>query len=217
MIPVYVAGFERLEMPTGDFDDVGIMFNHDHAVAFITQLLLEFIQAVYVTRVHSDAGFVKDVQYIHKAAAQVFDHLNALRLAARQRIGFTAQAEVFQANIDHVLEPLDQRVDHWRSDGVFDRPDDLDQFVNFHRRQVRDVVPIDLATERRLAESHAFTEGAWPVSHVGRYRILRTLGVGFHVARDVLAAELIDNAFKGHVDRFAPHLHLDLVRLAVEE
>jgi hypothetical protein len=43
------------------------MFNHDHAVAFITQLLQEFIQAVYVARVHSDAGFVKDVQYIHKA------------------------------------------------------------------------------------------------------------------------------------------------------
>ena len=35
----------------GDFDDVGIMFNHDHAVAFITQLLQEFIQAVYVARV----------------------------------------------------------------------------------------------------------------------------------------------------------------------
>src|SRR5947209_9022234 len=209
MIPVYVAGFERLEMPTGDFDDVGIMFNHDHAVAFITQLLLEFIQAVYVTRVHSDAGFVKDVQYIHQAAAQVFDHLNALRLAARQRIGFTAQAEVFQANIDHVLEPPDQRVNHWRGDGVFDCPDDLDQFVNFHRRQLSDVVPIDLATERRLAESRAFTEGAWPVRHVGFYRFLRALRHGFHVARDVLVAELVDDAIKGHIDRFAGHPHLD--------
>ncbi len=201
----------------GDFDDVGIMFNHNDTVTFITQLLQEFIQAVYVARVHSDAGFVKDIQDIHKAAAQVFDHLNALRLAARQCIGCSIQAEVFQANIDHLLEPLDQRVDHWRGDGIFDRPDDLDQFINFHRRQLRDVVPIDLATERRLAESRAFTEGTWPVSHVGRYRFLRALGHGFHVARDVLVAELIDNAFKGHVDRFAGHLHLDFVGFAVEE
>ncbi len=172
---------------------------------------------MYVARVHSDAGFVKDVQYIHQAAAQVFDHLNALRLAARQRIGFTAQAEVFQANIDHVLEPLDQRVDHWRGDGVFDRPDDLDQFVNFHRRQLRDVVPIDLATERRLAESRAFTEGARPVGHIGFYCFLRALRHGFHVARDVFVAEPIDNPFHGHVDSFASKLQLDLVGFAVEE
>jgi hypothetical protein len=78
--------------------------------------------------------------------------------------------------------------------GVIDRPDDLDQFVNFHRRQLSDAVTIDLATEHRLAESRAFTEGTWPVSHVGRYRFLRALGHGFHVARDVLVVELIDNA-----------------------
>jgi len=47
---------------------------------------------------------------------------------------------------------------------------------------------------------------------------LRALRLGLHVARDVLAAELIDNAFKGQVDdRFTFHLHLDFVGFAVEE
>ena len=66
----------------GGTDHVLVVLDHDHAVALVTQLLQEFIEAVYVARVHADAGFVKDIQYVHKAAAQVFDHLDALRLAA---------------------------------------------------------------------------------------------------------------------------------------
>lgn len=91
-----------------------------------------------------------------------------------------------------------------KSDGVFDRPHDLDQFVNFHRRQLRNGVPIDLAAEHRLAESHAFTKGTWPVRHVGFRCFLRALGLGFHVARDVLLGEFVNNPLECEVDSLTP-------------
>src|SRR5262249_23886572 len=158
-----------------------------------------------------------DIHHIHQTAAQVFDHLNALRLATRQGIGFTIEAEIFKANVDHVLQSLGQAFHHRCGYRIFDGSDDLDQFVNFHCRQLSDVITIDIAPERRLTESRAFTEWTWTVSHVGRYRVLRALGVGFHVARHVLAAELIDNALKGQVYGFAPKVHLNFVGFAVEE
>ena len=51
-------------------------------VAFVAQLLQQLIQAVNIARVHADTRFIEDVHHIHQAAAQMFDHLDALRFAA---------------------------------------------------------------------------------------------------------------------------------------
>jgi hypothetical protein len=78
----------------GHLNHVGVMLDHQDGIALVTQLLQQLIQAVDIARVHPDAGFVKDVQDIHQAAAQMLDHLDALRLTAGQRIGFAVEAEV---------------------------------------------------------------------------------------------------------------------------
>ena len=200
----------------GGLDHVGVVFDDEHRVALVAQLLQQLVQAVHVARVHADARLVKDVQHVHQAAAQVLDHLDALRLAARERVGFPVQAEVFQPDVDHVLEPLDQGGHHRRGHGILDRPNYLDQLIHFHRRQIGDIVAVDPAAERGLAETGAFAKGTRSVGHIGRHRGLRALRIALHVARDVLAAELVDNAFKGQVDGLG-QLHLDLVRLAVEQ
>ena len=66
----------------------------------------QLIQAVNVARVQANARLVEDIEHVYKAAAEMLDHLDALRLAAGERIGFAIEAEVFQADIDHVLQPL---------------------------------------------------------------------------------------------------------------
>ena len=39
----------------------------------------------------------------------MLDHLDALRFTARQGVGFSIEAEVFETNINQVLQPLGER------------------------------------------------------------------------------------------------------------
>jgi hypothetical protein len=64
------------------FDHITVMFDHNHRIALVAQLLQQLIQTVDITRMHPDTGFVKDVHHIHEAAAQVLDHFDALRFTA---------------------------------------------------------------------------------------------------------------------------------------
>src|SRR5688572_18497299 len=106
----------------------------------------------------ADTWLVKDIHDIHKAAAEVLHHLDALRLAAGQRIGLAVKAEVVEANIDHVLQPLSERGNDGCSHRVFYCPDNLDQVANFHRGHFGDVATIDLTPQRRLVEASAFAQ-----------------------------------------------------------
>ena len=110
-------------------DHVRVMLHDDDRVALVAQLLQQLIQAVHVARVQADARLVEDVHHVHQAAAQVLDHLDALRFAAGQRIGLAVQAEIFEADIHQVLQPFDQRLHDRRGDRVLDRSHKLDQLV----------------------------------------------------------------------------------------
>jgi hypothetical protein len=85
------------------------VLHHHHRIAFIAQFHQQFVQTVDIPRVQSEAGLVKDIHDIHKAAAQMLNHLDALGFAPGQRVGRAIQAQVFQANLHQVLEPLGQR------------------------------------------------------------------------------------------------------------
>ena len=60
------------------FDNVGVMLHYNHGIAFVTQLLQEFVQAVDIARVQSDTRLVKDIHDIHEAAVEVLDDLDSL-------------------------------------------------------------------------------------------------------------------------------------------
>ena len=65
------------------FDHVGVMLHDDDRVALVAQFLKEFIHTVNIARMQADAWLVEDVHHIGQTAAEVFDDLDALRLAAR--------------------------------------------------------------------------------------------------------------------------------------
>ena len=91
----------------GHFDHIRVMLDHDDGVALVAQFLQQFIHAVHVARVQADARFVKDIHHIHQTAAEVFDDLDALRFAAGERVGLAVEAEIFQADIDQMLQTFD--------------------------------------------------------------------------------------------------------------
>ena len=95
----------------GDLHHVGVVLDDDHGVALVAQLLEQLGEAMHVARVQADARLVEDVHHVDEAAAEVLDHLDALRLAAGQRVGLAVEAQVVEPDVDHGLEPLDER---WR-------------------------------------------------------------------------------------------------------
>ncbi len=94
----------------GDFDHIGVMFDHDDGVAFVAQFLQQFVHAVDIARVQADTRFVKDIHHIDQAAAEMFDDFDALRFAAGQGVGWAVEAEVFEANIDQMLQAVRLRI-----------------------------------------------------------------------------------------------------------
>ena len=104
------------------FDHVRIVLHDEDGVALVAQLLQQLIQAMHVAWVQSDARLVEDIHHVHQAAAQMLDDLDALRFAAGKRVGFAVQAEIFQADIDQMLQPLDQCVHDRRRQRVLDAP-----------------------------------------------------------------------------------------------
>ena len=91
----------------GRLDHVRVVLDDDHGVAPVAQQLQQLGQAVHVARVEPDARLVEDVHHVDQAAAEVLDQLDALGLAAGQRVGLAVEAQVVQPDVDHVLEPLD--------------------------------------------------------------------------------------------------------------
>src|SRR5258708_28830458 len=67
----------------GYFDDFRVMFDDDDGIALVAQLSEQFVQTMNVTRMQPDAWLVKNIHHVHKAAAEMFDHLDALRLTPR--------------------------------------------------------------------------------------------------------------------------------------
>ena len=122
------------------------MFDDEDRVALVPQLLQQFVEPVYVTRVQPDAGLIEDVHDIDQAAADVLDHLYPLRLAAGERIRGPVKAEVLQADVDHVLQALDEHRHHGRRHRI--APDALyqgDEFADLHGGQLGEVAAVDAA------------------------------------------------------------------------
>ncbi len=68
----------------GDLDHLGLVLDHEHGVALVAQLLQERVHALDVVGVQAGGGLVEDVGDVGEGRADVADHLDALRLTARQ-------------------------------------------------------------------------------------------------------------------------------------
>ena len=200
-----------------DLDDVRIVLDHDDRVALVAQLLQQLIEPMDVAWMEADARLVEDVGHVDKAAAEVLDHLDALRLAAGQRVGLAVQAQVIQPDVDDGLQPLDEGRDHGYGDVTLDALEDRDHLPDFHRRQLVDRVAVDLRGESGRAEAGALAQRAGAHPQVWLQGLLRPLGARLDVAPDVLLLELLDHAEIGRIHRLVADAQLVLAILAVEE
>src|SRR2546421_8568557 len=90
-----------------------VLYYHDR-VPFVAQFFQEFVQTMDIARVKSDAWLVKDVHDIDQAAVKMLDHFDPLRFTSRQCLGGSIQAEILQANLHQMLQPLGQCANDWR-------------------------------------------------------------------------------------------------------
>ena len=194
----------------GRLDHIRVMFDDDDGVAFVAQFLQQFVHAVNIARVQPNAGLIKNIHHIDQAAAQMFDDLDALRFAAGEGVGGAVEAEIFEPNVNQMLQPLGQGRDHRRGDRIGDRLDHFDQIAHFHRRQFGDIVSSNFATQCRLAQPCAMTEWTGLHGDVGFHRFLDALGQGLEVAFDVGTVKTFDHPSVGRIHRTAADLQLIL-------
>jgi hypothetical protein len=78
------AGAEVDDM-VGDRDRLGLVLDDEHGVALVPQSQEQLIHPLDVMRVQARGGLVEDVRDVCEGGSEVADHLDALRLATRQR------------------------------------------------------------------------------------------------------------------------------------
>ena len=201
----------------GNLDHVRIVLDDDDRVALVAQLLEQLVETMDVARVQADARLVEDVHHVHEAAAEVLDHPDPLRFAAGQRVGLPIQGEVLEADVDHVLQALDERGQDRRRHRARDLAQEGHQLANLHGRELGDVTAADLRAERRLAQTGALAQRARPRPEVRLDRLPGPLRQQLDVAADVAALDLGDDPQIRDVDRAVAELHLELAPLAVEQ
>jgi hypothetical protein len=100
----------------GGADGILVMFDHDHRVAEVAQVLQRFQQAFIVALVQADGGLVEHVEHAGQAGADLRGEPDALAFAARQRAGIARQREVFEADIVEELQPVADFLEDARGD-----------------------------------------------------------------------------------------------------
>ena len=81
------------------------MLHHHQRIARIAQALHGHDDAVHVTRMQADAGFVQHKQRVDQRGAQRSRQIDTLHFAARQCAALAVQREVANADIAQVFEP----------------------------------------------------------------------------------------------------------------
>ena len=105
-LPTLVAAFRaEVNHPVGGLDDIQVVFDDDDGVAVIAQPVQDQQQLFDVVEVQAGGGFIEDVQRVAGIALGQFARkLHPLCLAAGERGGVLAQADVREADLQQGLE-----------------------------------------------------------------------------------------------------------------
>ena len=77
-----------------------VVFDHQHGVAEVAQVLERAQQSLVVALVQADRRLVEDVHDAGQARAHLAGEPDALRFAAGQRLGAAIQRQVVEAHVD---------------------------------------------------------------------------------------------------------------------
>ena len=83
-----------------------VVLDDDDGVAEVAQLLERGEQPRVVALVQADRRLVEDVQHADEPRADLRRQADALRLAARERLGGAAEREVVEPDVDEEAQPL---------------------------------------------------------------------------------------------------------------
>jgi hypothetical protein len=75
------------------------VLDDQHGVALVSQLQQQVVHPLDVVRVQPDRRLVEDVGDVGQRRAEVAEHLDALRLPARERSGRAFEAEVAESEL----------------------------------------------------------------------------------------------------------------------
>ena len=90
----------------GDRDRLRLVLDDEHGVALVAQPQQQVVHPLDVVGVQPDRRLVEDVGDVGERRAEVADHLDALRLAARQRARRPVEREVAQPDLHERVEGL---------------------------------------------------------------------------------------------------------------
>ena len=93
----------------GDGDRLGLVLHDEHGVALVPQPQQQVVHPLDVMGVQARRGLVEHVGDVGERGAEMADHLDALRLAARQRARRPVEREVAQPDLHERVEGLLQR------------------------------------------------------------------------------------------------------------
>ena len=77
------------------------MLYHDDSVLLVSQLLECGNEALGVSWVKSDTGFIQNIKGVNQACTEATGEVDPFRLASRKASGWTIQGEVFKTYFDH--------------------------------------------------------------------------------------------------------------------
>src|SRR5450755_1016302 len=111
--------------------------------ALVPQPQQQVVHPLDVMGVQTDGRLVEDVGDVGERGAEVADHLDALRLATRQRARRPVEREVAQPDLHERVEDLPQRRQERRHRRLVDAADPFGQVADLHRARIGDVDPAD--------------------------------------------------------------------------
>ena len=149
-----VAGLgPEIDHPVGGSDDVEVVFNNDHRVAYIAQLAQETNEDSNIGPMKADARLVEKknrgaLVREFLCLCQVLSDSQSLGLAARQCTYGLTEAQIAQG---HAREGLQPARDLWN------RGESCDRLVDGQALDLIDVQPAQLHFEYRVLEFPSFT------------------------------------------------------------
>ena len=190
--------------PVGRVDRLLVVLDDDQGVAEVAQREQGLDEAPVVALMQPDGGLIEHVEHSGEARADLGREADALRLAAGQRAGRAAEAQVVEADLQQEVEPSPDLAQHLRRDlrfalGQLELCEILLGVGQAETRRIGDRVAVHQDGEDLRLEPVAVARQAGHFAQVLRPTLALRIGVGLHV----LSLDVRHDALEA---RGVPHL-----------
>ena len=113
---VFSGARTHVDHVVGGTDRIGVVLDHEHAVAAVGEPPKAPEQSRVVARVQSDGRLVEHVENSREAHADLRREPHPLALAAREAAHRAVETDVAETDLEHELHSLDDLADHQLGD-----------------------------------------------------------------------------------------------------